>query len=366
MWYCNEACQKAGWRTHKSVCNVPPSALPGGVVASSGAGTLALSAEARAAAAFAAALAVRRGVRLVGFRNHGNSCYLSSTVQCLARTWPLLRLFVTGDFARDLNKSNPLGSGGKFAQAWATMCSSLWQWGGPGAGFLPAPQMRHDRDLTAIEFHRALAQRSSVYMGYQQHDAQELVGLILDTLHEDLNRVLKKPYVEAKDSDGRPDDVVAAEAWAGFEARNVSELSRTFFGQAKSSIQCPVCDKLSVTFDPFSVLTLHLPNAECSLMAVDFLPLITAAPGFHSGHTGELPGATPHADSWFTSAQGGGSKASIHVPSRVKLFIDSRGNADTLFSMLSARLTLPVDNIHLVVLDADGDMRLSSGFCEFT
>ena len=38
-------------------------------------------------------------------------------------------------------------------------------------------------------------------------DAQELLSFLLDGLHEDLNRVLKKPYVQLPDSNGRPDEV---------------------------------------------------------------------------------------------------------------------------------------------------------------
>ena len=41
---------------------------------------------------------------------------------------------------------------------------------------------------------------------------QELLAFLLDGLHEDLNRVQDKPYVELKDSDNRPDVVVAREA----------------------------------------------------------------------------------------------------------------------------------------------------------
>lgn len=46
---------------------------------------------------------------------------------------------------------------------------------------------------------------------FEQHDCQELLSFLLDGLHEDLNRVHLKPYVELKDSDGRPDEIVAAE-----------------------------------------------------------------------------------------------------------------------------------------------------------
>lgn len=49
------------------------------------------------------------------------------------------------------------------------------------------------------------------FNGFQQHDSQELLAFLLDGLHEDLNRVHDKPYVELKDSNGRSDVIVAQE-----------------------------------------------------------------------------------------------------------------------------------------------------------
>ena len=43
-----------------------------------------------------------------------------------------------------------------------------------------------------------------------------MLSFLLETLHEDLNDVSKKPYVEYKDSDGRDDSEVAREYWEGF------------------------------------------------------------------------------------------------------------------------------------------------------
>lgn len=45
------------------------------------------------------------------------------------------------------------------------------------------------------------------FSGYQQQDSQELLAFLLDGLHEDLNRIKKKPYIEIKDSGSRPDHV---------------------------------------------------------------------------------------------------------------------------------------------------------------
>jgi ubiquitin C-terminal hydrolase len=53
-----------------------------------------------------------------------------------------------------------------------------------------------------------------------QHDSQEFVNFLLDSLHEDLNRVKKKPYIEMSESNNRPDEVVAREFWNGHLKRN--------------------------------------------------------------------------------------------------------------------------------------------------
>lgn len=53
---------------------------------------------------------------------------------------------------------------------------------------------------------------ASQFLGYQQHDSQELLSFLLDGLHEDLNRVKNKEYIELRDADGRQDQVSGAKA----------------------------------------------------------------------------------------------------------------------------------------------------------
>lgn len=55
------------------------------------------------------------------------------------------------------------------------------------------------------------AKSSGIFTERCQHDCQEFIAILLDLLHEDLNAVQSKPYVVVKDSDGRPDSVVANE-----------------------------------------------------------------------------------------------------------------------------------------------------------
>jgi ubiquitin carboxyl-terminal hydrolase 4/11/15 len=70
---------------------------------------------------------------------------------------------------------------------------------------------------------------------------KELLAFLLDGLHEDLNRILKKPVVELKEGDGRKDEVIAAESWENHLKRNNSIVVDLFQGQYKSKLDCPVC-----------------------------------------------------------------------------------------------------------------------------
>mmetsp|Transcript_8735 Transcript_8735/g.6468 ORF Transcript_8735/g.6468 Transcript_8735/m.6468 type:complete len:137 (-) Transcript_8735:213-623(-) len=98
----------------------------------------------------------------------------------------------------------------------------------------------------------------------------ELVNYVLDLLHEDLNKVKKKPYVEIRDSEGRPDSEVSQEHWDAFIARNQSIIVDLMYGQLKSTVTCQACNYVSITFDPF--LTLSVPIARPFKLSAYFVP----------------------------------------------------------------------------------------------
>ena len=85
---------------------------------------------------------------------------------------------------------------------------------------------------------------------------------MLDTLHEDLNRVRQKPYTNSIDSDGRPDAVVAKESWFNYLKRNQSVVNDLMGGQYRSEVKCPDCNNISVTFDPFLIYSVPIPTNE--------------------------------------------------------------------------------------------------------
>lgn len=53
--------------------------------------------------------------------------------------------------------------------------------------------------------------------------------------------------------------LVAKEAWENYLKRNNSVIVDIFHGLLKSTLVCPECSKVSITFDPFCYLSLPLP-----------------------------------------------------------------------------------------------------------
>jgi uncharacterized UBP type Zn finger protein len=47
-------------------------------------------------------------------------------------------------------------------------------------------------------FKAKIAQFAPQFSGYAQHDSQEFLAFLLDGLHEDINRIQQKPYIEVR------------------------------------------------------------------------------------------------------------------------------------------------------------------------
>ena len=93
-----------------------------------------------------------------------------------------------------MNYKNVLGTGGKLATTYAHLLEMIW------SGKYTSLQPR--------KIKAAIGKFAPQFTGYNQHDSQELLAFILDGLHEDLNRIIKKPYTETVEDKGRMDEVI--------------------------------------------------------------------------------------------------------------------------------------------------------------
>ncbi len=181
-----------------------------------------------------------------GLANLGNTCYFNSGVQCLSHCEELTKYFLLGLYKDEINSDNLLGYKGELARTYAETLESLWN--------------GSYRAVSVHDLKKCIAKKVDQFRGMDQHDSQELILHLLDGIHEDLNRVKKKQYVENSEAAGRPDEVVSREQWGKYLLRNQSIVVDLFAGQFKSRIVCPLCKNVSITFDPFTILSVPIPQ----------------------------------------------------------------------------------------------------------
>ncbi len=185
---------------------------------------------------------------VIGLKNLGNTCFLNSSLQCLSATIPLTDYFLGYDYRSEINKNNFLGTGGKLVTAYAELAKQMW--------------LGNKSVVEPVDFKKQLQTFAPQFMGYHQHDAQELLAFLLDGIHEDLNRVKERPYVEDRDCDGTNDEKDAVENWKNYLRRNKSLIVDMFQGQLRNTCKCLKCGHVNIRFEPFMYLSLPITK-EC-------------------------------------------------------------------------------------------------------
>ena len=121
---------------------------------------------------------------------------------------------------------------------------------------------KRNKAISPRNFKSILERFAPQFQGYNQQDSQELLAYLLDGIHEDLNRVMTRPYIEDKDCDGTNDDCDSIESWKNYLMRNKSIIVDLFQGQLRNTLQCNMCHHKSVKFEPFMYLSLPIVSDE--------------------------------------------------------------------------------------------------------
>ena len=167
-------------------------------------------------------------------------------------------LCIRYDYRSEINHDNFLGTKGALVSSYAELIKHLW--------------LGSDTSYPPENFKSSLGRFAPQFEGYDQQDAHELLAFLLDGIHEDLNRVKKRLYIEDKDCDGTNDEGDAILAWSHYLERNRSIIVDLFQGQMRNTMTCRNSQKLqadgrtygcghrNVKFDPFMYLSLPIAD----------------------------------------------------------------------------------------------------------
>lgn len=106
---------------------------------------------------------------------------MNSVLQCLVNTPPLARYFASGLYEKDLNhgKTNTNLKPACLAREFAFLVMVL------SSGSY--------RSVSPVDFKLALGSMSKRFLGYEQQDSHEVLLIVLDGLHNDVNKVRDIP-----------------------------------------------------------------------------------------------------------------------------------------------------------------------------
>eukprot|EP01022_Parablepharisma_sp_SALTPOND_P034022 TRINITY_DN902_c0_g1_i1.p1 TRINITY_DN902_c0_g1~~TRINITY_DN902_c0_g1_i1.p1 ORF type:complete len:823 (-),score=38.07 TRINITY_DN902_c0_g1_i1:4514-6982(-) len=149
-----------------------------------------------------------------GIQNIGNTCYLSSSIQCLRHTEALVSYLEGDEFERSINTA----SSGEVIKALRKLLRGL-----SNEGMCVSP----------YQFKKTIDKHTGQFPLNKQCDAHEFLTFLIDKLHD-----------ETLTTDG-----------------TVSPIDQTFYGRFRSTIQCIECHKALVIQEPFMCISLPVDGA---------------------------------------------------------------------------------------------------------
>ncbi|XP_050424482.1 ubiquitin carboxyl-terminal hydrolase 8-like isoform X1 [Adelges cooleyi] len=184
------------------------------------------------------------GDGLRGLQNLGNTCYMNSILQCLSSTEDLAKYFIN-HFDKFINHKSR--TQGFVAKEFRNVIVNLWS--------------QSSRSFQCQTFKNTIGQYKDMFKHYDQQDSHEFLTILLDWLHDDLNKPKNNTIILGASKETGEED------WGQWTNINNSIIQSLFYGQQKSSVSCDTCSEKSTTFEPFSSLSLPLPSEgnKCTL-----------------------------------------------------------------------------------------------------
>lgn len=233
---------------------------------------------------------------LSGLQNIGNTCYMNSIIQALSSLNLFRSYLLTNQHLNVLvNKAGANKKTRSECQQYiensivhrlSNLFKLMWN---------------QNRVVVPEQFKKIISIKDKMFLGYHQHDSQELLNMLLDSIHDELKvnisivyenidpnvekfMKLKRRYLQ-KEKDNTLGEYEKIEFeryfkefknskaihyvngsyyiyWENYIKKSYSIITRLFTGTFLSIIQCMRCYNRSESFEPFNILSVELKNSQ--------------------------------------------------------------------------------------------------------
>ncbi|CAF0944196.1 unnamed protein product [Didymodactylos carnosus] len=190
---------------------------------------------------------------LKGLANLGNTVHMYEWRTSNSNTKPLLLFCLMDNLESSLNLSSTSVMKGGLMREFVSFIKRMWS------------SAESHSIISPSQFKNQIARFAPRFTGYSEQDSQEFLRYLLQGLHEDVNRVQKKPTpikIDEKAEEQMNEKDLAKLSWDRYLSFDNSTIVDIFVGQLKSTLECSHCGYQSITFDPFWDLSVPLPRVS--------------------------------------------------------------------------------------------------------
>ena len=197
----------------------------------------------------------KKEIKIIGLANLGNTCYMNTSLQMILSC----QLFIE----ELLNYSESKLHSSKSVVSVASLNKDSKKSYSITKSFINFIKQYYNSQnntssISPSELKRTFSCFHKSFAGYDQHDSQEFLRLLLDDISNDSNRIINKPKFKEIKNKGKSKESLHYEYLSFYENRENSIVTDNFYGLIINNFKCEECNTIAYSFERFMEIPIYI------------------------------------------------------------------------------------------------------------